>query len=56
MTNEFSFERKYKKVPPGQQERQFWLAMRTISGEPGNAPEVTGASRRTVLGALHRAR
>jgi anhydro-N-acetylmuramic acid kinase len=33
-----------------------WLAMRTINGEPGNAPEVTGASRRTVLGALHRAR
>jgi anhydro-N-acetylmuramic acid kinase len=33
-----------------------WLAMRTTSGEPGNAPEVTGASRRTVLGALHRAR
>ncbi len=33
-----------------------WLAMRSITGEPGNAPEVTGASRRTVLGALHRAR
>jgi anhydro-N-acetylmuramic acid kinase len=33
-----------------------WLAMRTINGEPGNAPEVTGASRKTVLGALHRAR
>jgi anhydro-N-acetylmuramic acid kinase len=32
-----------------------WLAMRTLDGEPGNAPEVTGASRKTVLGALHRA-
>ena len=32
-----------------------WLAKRTLSGEPGNAPEVTGASRRTVLGAIHRA-
>ncbi|MDH3758568.1 MAG: anhydro-N-acetylmuramic acid kinase [Gammaproteobacteria bacterium] len=31
-----------------------WLAMRTMNGEPGNAPEVTGASRKTVLGALHR--
>jgi anhydro-N-acetylmuramic acid kinase len=33
-----------------------WLAMRNIGGEAGNAPEVTGASRKTVLGALHRAR
>ena len=33
-----------------------WLAMRNITGEAGNAPEVTGASRSTVLGALHRAR
>jgi 1,6-anhydro-N-acetylmuramate kinase len=30
--------------------------MRNIGGEAGNAPEVTGASRKTVLGALHRAR
>jgi anhydro-N-acetylmuramic acid kinase len=33
-----------------------WLAMRTLNGEPGNAPEVTGASRKTVLGAIHRGR
>jgi anhydro-N-acetylmuramic acid kinase len=33
-----------------------WLAMRSIMGEAGNAPEVTGASRETVLGVLHRAR
>jgi anhydro-N-acetylmuramic acid kinase len=32
-----------------------WLAMRSIAGETGNAPEVTGASRKTVLGVLHRA-
>ena len=32
-----------------------WLAMRTLNGEPGNAPEVTGAGRKTVLGAIHRA-
>ncbi len=32
-----------------------WLGMRTLDGEPGNAPEVTGASHRTVLGAIHRA-
>lgn len=30
-----------------------WLAMRTVNGEPGNAPGVTGASRATVLGAIH---
>ena len=30
-----------------------WLAMRTVSGETGNAPGVTGASRTTVLGAIH---
>ena len=33
-----------------------WLAMRTVSGEPGNAPGVTGASRETVLGAIHSGR
>jgi anhydro-N-acetylmuramic acid kinase len=32
-----------------------WLAMRALNGEPGNAPEVTGATRKTVLGAIHRA-
>ena len=30
-----------------------WLAMRTLNGEPGNAPGVTGATRATVLGAIH---
>ena len=33
-----------------------WLAMRCMNGEPGNSPEVTGASRAAVLGAIHRAR
>lgn len=33
-----------------------WLAMRTVNGEPGNAPGATGASRETVLGAVHSAR
>jgi len=33
-----------------------WLAMRTMNGEPGNAPGVTGASRETVLGAIHSSR
>ena len=33
-----------------------WLAMRSMNAEPGNSPEVTGASRAAVLGALHRAR
>ena len=27
-----------------------WLAMRTIKGQPGNLPSVTGASQRVVLG------
>ncbi len=30
-----------------------WLAMRTMSGETGNLPSVTGASRKVVLGAIH---
>lgn len=30
-----------------------WLAMRRINEQPGNLPSVTGASRKTVLGALH---
>lgn len=30
-----------------------WLAARTLSGEPGNLPAVTGASRLTVLGAVY---
>ncbi|GKX54729.1 anhydro-N-acetylmuramic acid kinase [Leminorella grimontii] len=30
-----------------------WLAARTLSGEPGNLPAVTGASRETVLGAVY---
>jgi anhydro-N-acetylmuramic acid kinase len=33
-----------------------WLAMRTVGGEPGNAPGVTGASREAVLGAIHSGR
>ena len=33
-----------------------WLAMRRMNDEPGNAPEVTGASRAAVLGAIHGAR
>ena len=32
-----------------------WLAMRTVNGEAGNAPGVTGASREAVLGAIHSA-
>ena len=31
-----------------------WLAMRALASVPGNAPGVTGASRPTILGALHR--
>ena len=30
-----------------------WLAMRTLAGEPGNAPAVTGAAREVVLGGIH---
>jgi anhydro-N-acetylmuramic acid kinase len=33
-----------------------WLAMRRMNDQPGNSPEVTGASRAAVLGAIHRAR
>jgi anhydro-N-acetylmuramic acid kinase len=33
-----------------------WLAMRRLNGDPGNAPGVTGASRETVLGAIHSGR
>jgi anhydro-N-acetylmuramic acid kinase len=33
-----------------------WLAMCAVNGDPGNAPGVTGASRETVLGAIHSAR
>jgi anhydro-N-acetylmuramic acid kinase len=33
-----------------------WLALRTMNGEPGNAPGVTGASRAAVIGAVHSAR
>ncbi len=29
-----------------------WLAKRRIEGKPGNLPEVTGATRATVLGAV----
>jgi anhydro-N-acetylmuramic acid kinase len=29
-----------------------WLASRTLAGEPGNVPAVTGASRECVLGAI----
>jgi anhydro-N-acetylmuramic acid kinase len=32
-----------------------WLAMRTLRGLPGNLPAVTGATRATVLGAIHAA-
>jgi len=32
-----------------------WLAMRRVEGLPGNLPAVTGASRRTILGTLHKA-
>jgi anhydro-N-acetylmuramic acid kinase len=30
-----------------------WLAMRTMNGETGNLPSVTGASRKVVLGTIH---
>ena len=30
-----------------------WLAMRTMNGETGNLPSVTGASRKVVLGEIH---
>lgn len=30
-----------------------WLAMQTVHGKPGNATDVTGASRPAVLGAIH---
>ncbi len=30
-----------------------WLAMRTLAGEAGNAPSVTGAAREVVLGGIH---
>ena len=30
-----------------------WLAMRTINGQPGNLPSVTGASQQVVLGDIH---
>lgn len=30
-----------------------WLAMRTLAGEPGNLPSVTGARRAAVLGAIY---
>ena len=30
-----------------------WLAMRTLAGEAGNAPTVTGAARETVLGGIY---
>lgn len=30
-----------------------WLARETLAGRPANLPEVTGASRATVLGAIH---
>ena len=30
-----------------------WLAMRTLAGESGNAPAVTGASREAVLGGIY---
>ena len=32
-----------------------WLAMRTLAGESGNAPTVTGAAREMILGGIHRA-
>jgi anhydro-N-acetylmuramic acid kinase len=32
-----------------------WLAMRTLSGLPGNLPAVTGAAREAVLGGVYRA-
>ena len=30
-----------------------WLAMRTLAGEAGNAPSVTGAARETALGGIY---
>ena len=30
-----------------------WLAMRTVNGQTGNLPTVTGASRKVVLGTIH---
>ena len=30
-----------------------WLAMRTLTGEPGNAPAVTGAEREVILGGIY---
>lgn len=33
-----------------------WLAMQTMTGRPGNAPSVTGASGERVLGAIYRGR
>jgi anhydro-N-acetylmuramic acid kinase len=30
-----------------------WLAERRINGQTGNLPEVTGASREAVLGAIY---
>jgi anhydro-N-acetylmuramic acid kinase len=30
-----------------------WLAQRTVSGQPGNLPAVTGASGPRILGAIH---
>ena len=30
-----------------------WLAMRTVQGQTGNLPSVTGARRKLVLGAIH---
>ena len=30
-----------------------WLAMRTVAGEAGNAPTVTGANRESVLGGIY---
>ena len=30
-----------------------WLAMRTLAGEPGNAPTVTGAEREVILGGIY---
>ncbi|GAA3892172.1 MULTISPECIES: anhydro-N-acetylmuramic acid kinase [Gibbsiella] len=30
-----------------------WLAFRTLSGQPGNLPSVTGASRETLLGGIY---